>query len=142
MVLYPISGCSEAGPFGHPCPDGHGLHVDESEFVCEIVDEELRPTPLGERGELLLTPLRRTGFPVLRYRTGDVTRLDPAPCRCGRTTVRMARVVGRTDDRLVGVAGRSAGWLGAAAILAGQADDMVIAWPAQLSIGSGCRILW
>src|SRR5574339_14177 len=50
---------------------------------------------------LVLTSLTKQALPVLRYRTGDVTRLDPAPCRCGRTTVRMARIKGRTDDMLI-----------------------------------------
>ena len=77
------AGLTEAGPFGHPCSEGHGLHVDETEFVCEIVDEDLRPTPIGERGELLLTPLRRTGFPVLRYRTGDVVVNTEERCPAG-----------------------------------------------------------
>ena len=96
------AGLTEAGPFGHPCPDGHGLHVDESEFVCEIVDEELRPTPLGERGELLLTPLRRTGFPVLRYRTGDVVVNTAERCPAdheGRWLP--GGIVGRSDDMVV-----------------------------------------
>ncbi len=96
------AGLTEAGPFGHPCPDGHGLHVDESEFVCEIVDEELRPTPLGERGELLLTPLRRTGFPVLRYRTGDVVVNTAERCPAGHEGRWLpGGIVGRSDDMVV-----------------------------------------
>ena len=96
------AGLTEAGPFGHPCPDGHGLHVDESEFVCEIVDEDLRPTPLGERGELLLTPLRRTGFPVLRYRTGDVVVNTDERCPAGHEGRWLpGGIVGRSDDMVV-----------------------------------------
>ena len=63
--VFEHAGSTEAGPFGYPCTEG-GLHIDESQFACEIV------APAGERGELLITPLGRTGFPVLRYRTGDV----------------------------------------------------------------------
>jgi phenylacetate-CoA ligase len=69
---YDHAGLTEAGPFGYPCTEGGGMHVYDDEFVCEILDTGLRPVEPGERGELVLTPLRRTGFPVLRYRTGDV----------------------------------------------------------------------
>ena len=96
------AGLTEGGPFGDPCPDGHGLHVDENEFVCEIVDEQLRPTPLGESGELLLTPLRRTGFPVLRYRTGDVVVNTSEPCPAGHEGRWLpGGIVGRSDDMVV-----------------------------------------
>ena len=79
-----------------------GLHVNEDHFLPEIVDPATgEPLPAGQEGELVLTALTKEALPMLRYRTGDVTRLDPAPCRCGRTTVRMARVKGRTDDMLV-----------------------------------------
>ncbi|MEA2399676.1 MAG: phenylacetate-CoA ligase [Thermoleophilaceae bacterium] len=96
------AGLTEAGPFGYPCADGHGLHVDEDEFVCEIVDEDLTPTPLGERGELLLTPLRRTGFPVLRYRTGDVVVNTEERCPAGHADRWLpGGIVGRSDDMVV-----------------------------------------
>ena len=79
-----------------------GLHVNEDHFLPEIVDpgsgEPLKP---GTEGELVLTCLTKEALPVLRYRTGDVTSLNPEPCRCGRTTVRMARIKGRTDDMLI-----------------------------------------
>jgi phenylacetate-CoA ligase len=57
--------------------------------------------PAGQEGELVLTSLTKEALPMIRYRTGDVTHLDPAPCRCGRTTVRMGRIKGRTDDMLI-----------------------------------------
>jgi phenylacetate-CoA ligase len=96
------AGLTEAGPFGHPCPEGHGLHVDEREFVCEILDEELRPVPAGERGELVLTPLRRTGFPVLRYRTGDAVVNAHERCPAGHEDRWLpGGIVGRTDDMVV-----------------------------------------
>ncbi|HET8576469.1 MAG TPA: phenylacetate--CoA ligase [Methylomirabilota bacterium] len=79
-----------------------GLHLNEDHFLPEIVDpasgEPLKP---GTEGELVLTCLTKEALPVLRYRTGDVTSLNPEPCRCGRTTVRMARIKGRTDDMLI-----------------------------------------
>jgi phenylacetate-CoA ligase len=96
------AGLTEAGPFGYPCPEGHGLHVLESEFVCEILDEQLRPTSLGQRGELVLTPLRRTGFPVLRYRTGDVVVNTDDRCPAGHEGRWLpGGIVGRTDDMVV-----------------------------------------
>ena len=79
-----------------------GLHLNEDHFLPEIVEPRTgAPLPDGREGELVLTSLTKEALPLLRYRTGDVTRLDPAPCRCGRTTVRMARIKGRTDDMLI-----------------------------------------
>jgi phenylacetate-CoA ligase len=79
-----------------------GLHLNEDHFLPEIVDPASgAPLPFGREGELVLTSLTKEALPVIRYRTGDVTRLDPEPCRCGRTTVRMARIKGRTDDMLI-----------------------------------------
>jgi phenylacetate-CoA ligase len=96
------AGLTEAGPFGYPCPDGHGLHVDESEFVCEILGEELQATPPNERGELVITPLNRTGFPVLRYRTGDIVVNSEDPCPAGHEGRWLpGGIVGRTDDMVV-----------------------------------------
>jgi phenylacetate-CoA ligase len=96
------AGLTETGPFGYPCPEGHGLHVLESEFVCEIVDEQLNPTAPGERGELLLTPLKRTGFPVLRYRTGDVVVDTQESCPAGHEDRWLpGGIVGRTDDMAI-----------------------------------------
>src|SRR6185295_8826672 len=75
-----------------------GLHLNEDHFLPEIVDPQTGASlPAGREGELVLTTLTREALPMIRYRTGDVTRLDPSPCRCGRTTVRMARIRGRTD---------------------------------------------
>jgi phenylacetate-CoA ligase len=79
-----------------------GLHVNEDHFLPEIVEPETgAPLPAGEEGELVLSALSKEALPVLRYRTGDVSSLLPEPCRCGRTTVRMARIKGRTDDMVV-----------------------------------------
>jgi phenylacetate-CoA ligase len=81
------------------CHLRQGLHINEDHFIAEIIDPTtLRPLPPGDEGELVLTTIAKEGFPLIRYRTGDVTRLIPEPCPCGRTLVRMARVTGRTDD--------------------------------------------
>jgi phenylacetate-CoA ligase len=96
------AGLTETGPFGYPCPEGHGLHVLEDEFVCEIVDDQLNPTAPGERGELLVTPLKRTGFPVLRYRTGDVVVNTEERCPAGHEDRWLpGGIVGRTDDMAI-----------------------------------------
>lgn len=96
------AGLTEAGPFGYPCAEGHGLHVDEDEFLCEILTPEGAPTPLGERGELVLTPLRRTGYPVLRYRTGDVVVNTDEACPAGHPHRWLpGGIVGRADDMVV-----------------------------------------
>jgi phenylacetate-CoA ligase len=84
------------------CPERAGLHVNEDHFLPEIVDPATGdPRGPGVEGELVLTTLTKEALPMIRYRTGDVTALDPTPCRCGRTTARMARIKGRTDDMLV-----------------------------------------
>ncbi|HRC71793.1 MAG TPA: phenylacetate--CoA ligase [Candidatus Competibacter sp.] len=80
----------------------NGLHVFEDHFLVEAVDVDTgQPIPYGEAGEIVITSLTKEAFPVIRYRTRDVSVLDPAPCRCGRTHVRMKRVTGRTDDMLI-----------------------------------------
>jgi phenylacetate-CoA ligase len=84
------------------CEFKAGLHLFEDHFVPEVIDPETQEVlPYGEEGELVLTTLTKEAFPLIRYRTGDITSLNPEPCRCGRTLVRMARVSGRTDDMLI-----------------------------------------
>lgn len=79
-----------------------GAHIHEDHFLPEIVEPTTgEPLPPGSQGELVLTTLTKEALPLLRYRTGDITSLEEAPCRCGRTTVRMARVTGRFDDMLI-----------------------------------------
>jgi phenylacetate-CoA ligase len=100
--VYEHAGSTEAGPFGYPCPDGGGLHIDESQFACEIVGADLQPSGPGERGELLVTPLGRTGFPVLRYRTGDVVLNTDERCPGDHDDRWLpGGIVGRTDDMVV-----------------------------------------
>jgi phenylacetate-CoA ligase len=99
---YDHAGLTEVGPFGYPCAEHGGMHVYDAEFVCEILDAELRPVEAGERGELVLTPLRRTGFPVLRYRTGDVVVRSEERCPAGHDDGWLpGGIVGRTDDMVV-----------------------------------------
>jgi len=84
------------------CTEKDGLHLAEDHFLAEIVDPDTgEPLPYGSQGELVLTTLAKEGMPLLRFRTRDITWLNPEPCRCGRTLARMARVRGRTDDMLI-----------------------------------------
>ena len=101
-LCFDHAGLTEVGPFGYPCPEGGGLHVYEHDFECEILDADLRPVVPGERGELVLSALRRTGFPVLRYRTGDVVVNAAEPCPGGHADRWLpGGIVGRTDDMVV-----------------------------------------
>src|SRR5215467_9355469 len=80
----------------------NGLHGWEDHFLFEIVDPEtLKPLPMGEAGELVITTLTKEALPMVRYRTRDITRLSDEPCACGRTHVRIMRVTGRNDDMLI-----------------------------------------
>ncbi len=80
----------------------NGLHIWEDHFLPEIIDPKTgEPLPYGEEGELVFTSLTKEAFPVVRYRTGDVSKLMPEVCACGRTMVRMARVRARLDDMLI-----------------------------------------
>jgi phenylacetate-CoA ligase len=84
------------------CREQDGMHVSEDHFVVECLDPEtLEPVPDGEVGELVFTSLTKEALPILRYRTRDLAALDRRPCPCGRTGVRMGRVVGRSDDMLI-----------------------------------------
>lgn len=84
------------------CTESRGMHILEDLYYPEIIDPETGITlPAGEKGELVLTPLFKEGFPILRYRTGDITRLIPETCPCGRTTRRMDYITGRSDDMII-----------------------------------------
>jgi phenylacetate-CoA ligase len=79
-----------------------GPHLMEDHFLVEIIDPETgEQLSYGETGELVITTLTKEAQPLVRYRTGDITALDPTPCRCGRTFLRMKRVTGRSDDMLI-----------------------------------------
>lgn len=91
------TGATEVGATGFSCRARSGVHLNESEFIFEVVD--LRTGQPAEEGELVVTNLGRAGMPVIRYRLGDRVRLDRSACACGRTFVRLAGgIIGRTDD--------------------------------------------
>ncbi len=80
----------------------NGLHIFEDHFIPEIIDPATgKVLPYGETGELVFTSITKEAFPIVRYRTRDITSLNPEPCICGRTLVRMKKVSGRTDDMLI-----------------------------------------
>ncbi|NLL39450.1 MAG: phenylacetate--CoA ligase [Clostridiales bacterium] len=96
--LTELGGCGVSGE----CEERQGLHINEDHFYPEIIDPDTGEVlPEGEEGELVITPLSKEAFPIFRYRTKDITRLYSNPCKCGRTLIRMDKVVGRTDDMLI-----------------------------------------
>ena len=99
-----IYGLSEVmGPaVSMECTHKTGMHIAEDHFIPEIIDPEtLEPLPLGRPGELVFTCITKEALPLVRYRTHDLARLLPGDCSCGRTTVRMEKVLGRNDDMLI-----------------------------------------
>ena len=101
---YNIYGLSEImGPcVSYECEEQNGSHICEDHFFPEVVDPEtLEPLPYGKPGELVFTTLTKEGMPLLRYRTRDLCTLYNDPCPCGRTAVRMGRILGRSDDMLI-----------------------------------------
>ncbi len=84
------------------CEEHKGLHVWEDHFIVETIDSDTGEVlPAGEEGELVFTTLTKTGLPMLRYRTRDISNVETNPCECGRTHARMMRVHGRSDDMLI-----------------------------------------
>jgi phenylacetate-CoA ligase len=97
---YDHAGMTEMGAYGYECEAQAGLHVNESEFIAEVIDPATG-APARE-GELVLTNLGRLGSPLVRYRTGDRVRLATSPCACGRTFARLeGGILGRLDDMLI-----------------------------------------
>ena len=104
IKAYDIYGLSEiAGPgVGYECECQHGTHLNEDHYFPEIINPStLEPVAPGETGELVFTHLTKEGMPLLRYRTKDLTALHYDKCTCGRTLVRMDRILGRSDDMLI-----------------------------------------
>ena len=104
LLAFDIYGLSEIiGPgVAGECEARDGLHIADDHFLPEIIDPASgEPLPPGREGELVLTTLTKRALPLVRYRTGDITTLNVEPCRCGRTSARMARVKGRSDDMLI-----------------------------------------
>ena len=101
---HDICGLSEImGPgVATDCSFHKGLHIHEDHFLPEIVHQNtLKPLRDGMTGELVISTLTKEGLPLIRYRTKDLTSIDHSPCACGRTTARIARFTGRTDDMLI-----------------------------------------
>lgn len=84
------------------CERKNGLHLNEDHFIAEVIDPETgQPAEPGKPGELVLTTITKEGFPLIRYRTGDIASIDPSSCPCGRTLARMSRIGGRIDDMVI-----------------------------------------
>jgi phenylacetate-CoA ligase len=101
VQAFDTYGVSEVmGPgISYECGEKTGLHISEDHFIAEIVDPQTGEVlPDSEEGELVLTTITKEAFPLLRFRTGDLTALDRTPCPCGRTTSKMKKVAGRVDN--------------------------------------------
>ena len=104
LKAFDIYGLTEIiGPgVGAECQYQDGLHIFEDHFYPEIIDPETgEQLPEGEKGELVFTTITKEGTPIIRYRTRDITYIIPEPCKCGRTSRRIHRLLGRTDDMLI-----------------------------------------
>ena len=104
LKAYNLYGLSEImGPgVSCECEVQNGSHIHEDHFYPEIIDPvTLETLPAGQQGELVFTTLTKEGMPLLRYRTKDLTSLMPGICSCGRTSVRMTPIMGRSDDMLI-----------------------------------------
>ena len=104
IKAYDIYGLTElSGPgVSYECSEQKGMHICEDHFIAEIIDPDTgEGLPDGTKGELVFTSITKEAFPLLRYRTRDICVLDRTPCSCGRTHVRMAKPMGRSDDMLI-----------------------------------------
>ncbi|MBA4398109.1 MAG: phenylacetate--CoA ligase, partial [Syntrophus sp. (in: bacteria)] len=102
LNIYGLSEVMGPGVSMECIEERNGMHIFEDHFLAEIIDPETGAVlPFGEKGELVFTTITKEAFPLIRFRTRDITTLNIAPCRCGRTHVRMDRVMGRSDDMLI-----------------------------------------
>lgn len=104
IKAYNLYGLSEImGPcVSYECEEQNGSHINEDHYFPEIIDPEtLKPLPYGSAGELVFTTLTKEGMPLLRYRTRDLSSLNNEPCACGRTLLKMGKILGRSDDMLI-----------------------------------------
>ncbi len=104
IKAYDNYGLSEAmGPgIAAECEAQNGMHIAEDHFIAEIIDPETGiPVKEGEYGELVITSLTKEALPIFRYRTRDITKVTKKPCSCGRTSIKMYKPIGRTDDMLI-----------------------------------------
>ena len=100
------------------CERKDGLHLNEDHFVAEVVNPETGTVlPSGSQGELVLTTITKEGFPVIRYRTGDLCSIQTSPCPCGRTLARMSRIQGRRDDLII---------MGAVKVFPSQVEQVIL----------------
>lgn len=133
IQAYDTYGLSEImGPgVASECVEKNGLHIFEDHYIAEIINPETEEVlPPGERGELVLTTITKEGMPMIRYRTGDITRIIPEPCRCGRTFYRIARITERTDDQI---------FIHGAKILPSQIEAILLEIPSIAAGGSEPR---
>jgi len=104
IKAYNIYGLSEImGPsVACECREQNGMHVQEDNFIIEILDPKTNePVPDGELGEVVFTTITKEGLPLIRYKTHDLASIQTEVCACGRTTVRLQSIMGRTDDMLI-----------------------------------------
>ena len=104
IKAFNLYGLSEImGPcVSYECDQQNGSHINEDHYFPEVIDPNtLEPLPLGQTGELVFTTITKEGMPLLRYRTRDLCTLLPGDCPCGRTSVRMGKILGRSDDMLI-----------------------------------------
>jgi phenylacetate-CoA ligase len=123
LVAFDIYGLSEIiGPgVAGECEARDGLHIADDQFLPEIIDPVSgEALPPGREGELVFTTLTKRAMPLIRYRTGDITTLSLEPCRCGRTSARMARVKGRSDDMLI---------INGVNVFPSQVEEVIMAMP-------------
>jgi phenylacetate-CoA ligase len=100
------------------CEAKNGLHVNEDHFIVETIDPKtFAPVSRGSEGELVFTTITKEGFPLIRYRTGDIGVLMDEPCACGRTLTRMSRIRGRIDDMII---------MGAVKVFPSQVEEIVL----------------
>src|SRR5699024_5321777 len=102
-TLFDHVGMTETGAFGYSCDAQNGLHINESQFIAEIIDpESLEPAKENEKGELVLTNLGRYGYPLIRYRTGDMVINSQEKCSCSNDFLFLpGGILGRADDMVV-----------------------------------------
>ncbi len=101
LDIYGLTETSGPG-VSFECLEQGGMHINEDHFIPEIINPKTGEVlPYGEKGELVFTSITKKAFPLLRYRTKDICVLNPEPCACGRTLVRMSKPMGRSDDMLI-----------------------------------------
>lgn len=101
LDIYGLTETSGPG-VSFECMEQGGMHINEDHFIPEIINPKTGEVlPYGEKGELVFTSITKKAFPLLRYRTKDICVLNPEPCACGRTLIRMSKPMGRSDDMLI-----------------------------------------